>query len=206
MAAEGGEIRQITGGPYDDADPQWSPDGRTLTFLSDRAAKGRHQLYALDGELPAEARPIAALPGSVEWHRWTADGTRILAGVAGGAAEQADALGSGTLGAEADLPAWIPEVESSDDAEAERRSLWVVDVVTGASRQASRPGTNVWEAAPCGPGAVVAVALGGSGRGRVVPRASRDRSIWRPETSGRSCPATCSSAGRPGRRRGRTPP
>ena len=163
VPAEGGEIRQITGGPYDDADPQWSPDGRTLTFLSDRAAKGRHQLYALDGELPAEARPIAALPGSVEWHRWTADGTRILAGVAGGAAEQADALGSGTLGAEADLPAWIPEVESSDDAEAERRSLWVVDVVTGASRQASRPGTNVWEAAPCGPGAVVAVLSEGAG-------------------------------------------
>jgi dipeptidyl aminopeptidase/acylaminoacyl peptidase len=164
VAAEGGELRQITAGPHDDADPRWSPDGGTLTFRSDRASKGRHQLYALDAALPGEARPLGTLPGTVEWHRWTPDGSTILAGIAGGAAEQADALGSGTLGGEdTDLPGWIPDVESSDDAENERRSLWAVDPSSGATRLVSRPGTNVWEAEPCGPGAVVAVVSEGAG-------------------------------------------
>ena len=52
-------------------------------------------------------------------------------------AEQADALGSGTLGGEQDVPAWVPEVESSDDAEGERRSLWLVEVETGEARRVS---------------------------------------------------------------------
>jgi dipeptidyl aminopeptidase/acylaminoacyl peptidase len=163
VPAEGGEVRQITAGPHDDADPRWSPDGRTLTFRSDRASKGRHQLYALDATMPAEARPLSTLPGSVEWHRWSADGSRILAGIAGGAAEQADALGSGTLGGEDDLPAWIPDVESSDAANAERRSMWSVDPATGEARCVSRPETNVWEAELCGPDAMVAVVSDGAG-------------------------------------------
>ncbi|HEY8018735.1 MAG TPA: S9 family peptidase [Actinomycetota bacterium] len=163
VGAEGGEVRQLTHGPHDDADPRWSPDGRTLTFRSDRASKGRHQLYALDADLPGEARPLATLPGTVEWHRWSADGSRILVGIAGGAAEQADALGSGTMGGEDELPGWVPEVESSDDAEAERRSLWLVEPSTGNARQVSRPGTNVWEAEACGPDAVVAVVSEGAG-------------------------------------------
>jgi dipeptidyl aminopeptidase/acylaminoacyl peptidase len=163
VAAEGGELRQITAGPHDDADPRWSPDGGTLTFSSDRASKGRHQLYALDAGTPGEARPLATLPGAVEWHRWSPDGSRILAGVAGGAAEQADALGSGTLGGEADLPGWIPDVESSDDGEAERRSLWAIDPASGEARRVSDPTSNVWEADHCGPDAVVAVVSEGAG-------------------------------------------
>ncbi|MEO8476711.1 MAG: S9 family peptidase [Actinomycetota bacterium] len=159
---DGGDVRQVTEGPHDDADPRWSPDGHTLTFHSDRAAKGQHQLYALDADFAHEPRALATLPGTVEWHVWTTEGL-IVAGIAGGAAEQADALGSGTLGGESDLPAWIPEVESSDDGDAERRTLWIVDPATGESRRVSRPGTNVWEANPCGPDAVVAVISDGAG-------------------------------------------
>ncbi len=158
----GGDVRQVTEGPHDDADPRWSPDGRTLTFRSDRAAKGRHQLYALDADFAQEPRALASLPGTVEWHVWTPEGV-IVAGVAGGAAEQADALGSGTLGGEHDLPAWIPEVESSDDGEEEARTLWIVDPATGDVGRVSPPGTNVWEADTCGPSAVVAVISEGAG-------------------------------------------
>ncbi len=35
---ESGEIREITHGPNSDRAPRWSPDGRRLAFLSDRAA------------------------------------------------------------------------------------------------------------------------------------------------------------------------
>ena len=163
VSADGSELRQVTDGPNDDSEPRWSPDGTRLTFRSDRASKGRHQLYVLDTDVPAEARQLCSLPGTVEWHRWSADGDRILAGVAGSAAEQADALGSGTLGGEQDVPPWVPVVESVDDADAERRSLWVIDAGIGESRRVSSEARNVWEADWCGPGHAVAVTSEGAG-------------------------------------------
>jgi dipeptidyl aminopeptidase/acylaminoacyl peptidase len=167
VAADGGEgggHRVITGGPHDDTGPRWSPDGRTLTFISDRATEGRGQLYALESGGLGEARALPSLPGVVEHHRWSPDGGRILAVVAGEHAEQSDALGSGTLGARVELPAWIPEVESSDDAD-EWRSLWIVDVASGTTRRASREGLNVWEATWLGDDRAVAIVSDQPGEG-----------------------------------------
>ncbi len=164
VRADGSEFRQATDGPNDDTGPRWAPDGSALTFLSDRNAKGQHQLFRLDADGPGEAQPLGApLPGVVEWHAWSPAGDRILVGMAGNAAEQADALGSGTLGAERDLPGWIPEVESFDDADAERRSLWVLSADGSERRRISREDRNVWEAAWCGDGAAVAVVSDGAG-------------------------------------------
>ncbi len=47
-AADGSGMRQVTHGPNEDSGPRWAPDGRTLTFLSDRATAGVAQLYALE--------------------------------------------------------------------------------------------------------------------------------------------------------------
>ncbi|MGZ8583411.1 MAG: S9 family peptidase, partial [Actinomycetota bacterium] len=163
VAADGTGLRQITDGPNDDSEPRWSADGVRLSFRSDRASKGQHQLYVLGADLPAEARQLATLPGAVEWHRWSADGDRILAGLAGSAAEQADALGSGTLGGELDVPAWVPDIESIDDGDAERRALWLLDAATGEARRVSVEGRNVWEADWCGAGHAVAVTSDGAG-------------------------------------------
>lgn len=52
-----GELRQITSDLYDDRDPSWSPDGRSLVFSSDRSPQGRHGFHNLylcrleDGDL-----------------------------------------------------------------------------------------------------------------------------------------------------------
>jgi TolB protein len=50
-----GAIRRITGGPWDDEEPAWSPDGRMLVFTSTR--KGQKLLYVVmrDG---THARPL----------------------------------------------------------------------------------------------------------------------------------------------------
>src|SRR4029077_20915919 len=57
--ADGSGMRQVTHGPNDDTGPRWSPDGATLTFLSDRAAAGSAQVYALEVGVLGEARALA---------------------------------------------------------------------------------------------------------------------------------------------------
>lgn len=164
-AADGSGWRPITAGPNDDAGPRWSPDGRTLTFVSDRAVKGRGQLYALETGAIGEARALPEVPGVVEDHSWSPDGTKILTVVAGEHAEQSDALGSGTLGREdRDQPDWMPDVDSTDDEE-EWRSLWLLDVVGSSVRRVSREGLNVWEATWLGTDSAVAVVSEAPGEG-----------------------------------------
>jgi dipeptidyl aminopeptidase/acylaminoacyl peptidase len=163
-AADGSGWRTVTSGPNDDAGARWSPDGRTLTFLSDRAVPGRMQLYALDAEGIGEARPLPAVPGVVEHHRWSPDGERILLIVAGEGAEQADALGSGTLGPETELPSWVPDVESWHDAD-EWRSLWILDIRSDRARRVSAEGLNVWEATWVGDDSIVGIVSDAPGEG-----------------------------------------
>jgi dipeptidyl aminopeptidase/acylaminoacyl peptidase len=150
-------IRTVTAGPEHDAGARWSPDGRRLSFLSDRRAKGRMQLYALEVDALGEARPLAEIEGTIEDHAWSPDGTKLLVRAAGLHADAAGADGSGASEAEQDLPDWTPKVDSWEDRLVWRR-LWIVDVDSGEVRLLSREGLNVWEAAWCGDAAVVAVA------------------------------------------------
>jgi dipeptidyl aminopeptidase/acylaminoacyl peptidase len=135
-----------------------APDGSALAFLSDRARADVFQLYLLaDGQL-GEAQPAPVVPGTVEYLAWSPDGRRILLGVAGAAAEMADAQGSGTAGAdESGLPSWYPHVEAGMPEDA-WRSLWLCTPGSGEITRISPDGLNVWEAAWSGPGHVLAIA------------------------------------------------
>jgi dipeptidyl aminopeptidase/acylaminoacyl peptidase len=164
-AADGSGMRQVTHGPNEDSGPRWSPDGKTLTFLSDRTAAGSAQVYALESGVLGEARPLPEAPGTVEHHEWSPDGSRILLLVAGHGAEQTDALGSGTLGAKTALPHWVPLVDSSEGEGERRRALYVIDVASGELAEASPAELNIWEATWCGDRAIVAVASEGAGEG-----------------------------------------
>ena len=164
-AADGSGMRQVTHGPNEDSGPRWSPDGATLSFLSDRREAGSAQLFALEAGVLGEARRLTEAPGIVEHHEWSPDGSRILLLVAGRGAEQTDALGSGTLGPQVELPAWVPLVDSSEDAGDRRRALYVLDVRSGELTQASPDAQNVWEATWCGDRAMVAIVSEGAGEG-----------------------------------------
>ena len=74
VATDGGEPRQLTAGEKRDSAPRWSPDGRTLAFVSDRS--GAPQVYLLDTQ-GGEARQLTSLERGASSPVWSPDGTKI---------------------------------------------------------------------------------------------------------------------------------
>jgi dipeptidyl aminopeptidase/acylaminoacyl peptidase len=68
--------RAVTAGDQRDARPRWSPDGRSLAFVSHREAAGS-QLYVLPASGPGELVKVAAWPEEIEDLEWSPDGTRL---------------------------------------------------------------------------------------------------------------------------------
>ncbi len=66
---------QITSGEQHDTTPRWSPDGRTLAFLSDRT--GTTQLYLLPMR-GGEAQQISTFAHDITEYSWRADGRALL--------------------------------------------------------------------------------------------------------------------------------
>ncbi|HKJ69517.1 MAG TPA: hypothetical protein VKA68_16295, partial [bacterium] len=80
-----GTDRQLTFGAAEDEHPAWSPDGRWLTFLSDRkpstatddADMGATQIWALP-ITGGEAQRWTASPASIDDYQWSPDGRHII--------------------------------------------------------------------------------------------------------------------------------
>lgn len=70
----GGEPRQLTNGPKIDRSPRWSPCGKKLAFVSDRAGSGQIWVIDTDG---GEARQVTAQSSGVSEVSWSPDGTRL---------------------------------------------------------------------------------------------------------------------------------
>ena len=135
--ADGSGARQATRGPRADTSPRWSPDGRTLAFLSERDHAGRAGVHLLD-DGAGEARPVGALEGSVEDVRFSPDGSRLLVLAADPGSDRAGA-DSATRIDEGDGD---PRV--TRPAEHWRR-LYTIDAGTGETARVGPDGLNVWE-------------------------------------------------------------
>ncbi len=73
-----GEPEQFTSGDRRDGMPRWSPDGRWLSFVSNRGDdKTPASLYLIPAE-GGEARKLTELKESVESAEWSPDSTRIV--------------------------------------------------------------------------------------------------------------------------------
>ncbi len=94
VPAEGGPPVAFTTGPSCDDTPQWSPDGREISFMSDRG--GGDGIWAApfsDGRCSGGARPLLRGAGSLGMHCWLPDGKRLAF----------------TMGEGSDCDAWVLE-------------------------------------------------------------------------------------------------
>ncbi|MCL6566692.1 MAG: S9 family peptidase [Acidobacteriia bacterium] len=163
------EEKRLTEGPFTVSDPQWSPDGRQIAFVTrptPRADDGaRSDIWILD-VASGERRALAAGPGPEDSPRWSPDGKWIaytgapeftvgrselyLVAASGGAPRSLTENFDLTAG----TPLWSPDGKTIYFSTSIRQAVEVfaADVATGSVRQLTQFGgvTSVSEISPDG--------------------------------------------------------
>jgi dipeptidyl aminopeptidase/acylaminoacyl peptidase len=129
--------RQLTRSTDSSTSPRWSPDGKSLAFLSarpmsadDRKAKKQVHLLMLDG---GEAHPVTSLPEGVDSFSWSPDGTRLVCISMTPAPDPDPDAG--------DERHYIHSNYKRDGAgflTAARKHIWVADIKSGTAKQITR--------------------------------------------------------------------
>jgi dipeptidyl aminopeptidase/acylaminoacyl peptidase len=73
VATSGGSELQLTRSGHDSS-PVWSPDGKTLAFLSSRSGEAQVYLLSMEG---GEAHPLTKLSTGADMVKWSPDGKTI---------------------------------------------------------------------------------------------------------------------------------
>lgn len=136
---DGSSRTQLTFSPDNESDPQWSPDGRYISFLSSRPGPARgNQVWVLERS-GGEARQLTQLKGGVSSYRWSPDATR-LAIVRRDPVPDEDDAASGRAGARNDKPIVIDKYQFKRDGPTyltgnARNRIFIYDI---AAQQAQR--------------------------------------------------------------------
>lgn len=128
-----------------DSHPRWSPDGRTVSFLSE--INGYSQLHLLDVE-SGNIHVATDIQGTIEQQSWSQDGQNILLTVAGLGADVSGVKGGHAITLDTETPndkAWMPSIETVPAADAYRYA-WNYEIASGSAQKATPDGLNVWQA------------------------------------------------------------
>src|SRR6266436_1586849 len=123
-----GAARQFTFSAKSELAPQWSPDGKQLAFLSNRAEE-QQQIFLMAAS-GGEGRALTKGKRSVKAFEWSPDGKQIA-----------------FLAPDAKTEEEEKKEKDKDDArvvdkEAKRARLWILNVATGEARALTKPS---WE-------------------------------------------------------------
>lgn len=75
VSSAGGAPRRLTSGEKRDSDPAFSPDGKTIAFLSNRESGSQIWLVDLSG---GEPQKITSFPTDVNGFKWSPDGRSVV--------------------------------------------------------------------------------------------------------------------------------
>jgi dipeptidyl aminopeptidase/acylaminoacyl peptidase len=131
--------RRLSAEGFSSNAPRWSPDGKTLAFLSTRssdAAGGdaaKAQIYLLPMAAGGEALPVTKLKNGVQSFQWSPDSTRIVCVALSG---PSDAVA--TADRKSDVRHYKHIRYKFNDTgwfDDKRRHLWIVTVANGDAKQ-----------------------------------------------------------------------
>ena len=133
---------QLTSGTDRDSSPRWSPDGKTLAFLSNRAG-GSAQIFTRAMAGDADAHQLSSFDGAAIDFHWSPDGKRMLViaevPVDPNARGSAEGRKNGSSGSSETAPqlAWrLPyKVDGEGYKMAREWHLFVLDVETRDSKR-----------------------------------------------------------------------
>jgi dipeptidyl aminopeptidase/acylaminoacyl peptidase len=131
--------RRLSAEGYSSSFPRWSPDGKTLAFLSARAPdsasdeKPRSQIYLLSISGGGEGVALTKLKNGVQSYQWSPEGSRIVVVSSSGPMD-----GVSTADRKSDVRHYTHIQYKFNDTgwfDDKRRHLWVVSVPAGEARQ-----------------------------------------------------------------------
>lgn len=128
---KGGETIRLTNTPSSEHHARWSPDGKTIAFLSDRGSDDAGDQVWLLNRAGGEALQLSRFPQAISSLAWSPDGTRIVCSVSVVPPEQAES--------DPPKPIIIDRLQFKSDAagilRGERSHLFLIDVASGEATQ-----------------------------------------------------------------------
>lgn len=133
---DGSRTVRLTSTPGGESDPQWSPDGRYLSFIATREGAKVGQVWLLDRS-GGEAQKLTDIAGGVSEHHWSPDGARLV--VLAHDPEPKDGAAGDSTKSSRPKPIVIDRYAFKRDVDGyldrRRDHLWLVDVASKAATQ-----------------------------------------------------------------------
>jgi dipeptidyl aminopeptidase/acylaminoacyl peptidase len=127
----GGDAKRFTFGEKGDSHPRFSPDGKTVAFLSARGSSDKTQVYLIpiDG---GEARPLTSSKTAIAAFAWSHDGSRIAYVAPDAPTDEEEKRKKA-----GDDESWI-------DHDFKQRRLFVIDSTGGEAKAVTPADVTVW--------------------------------------------------------------